>query len=202
MTQLGLIPSLRTRSLLPLSQPHRELRAEPHRPLADWLRETFGIDGSAFIAPNAVPIEGKAPRAAISLGVGENESKRIGGDFEAQTDPRSGAKIPHALDRSRRRRRRSPPCHGSGRSVWMRRPRPLLGRLFRRIRLDHLAVRFLPRLRFRRPARRRRAGVPLITIFRGAPSERFRQRWAPSGRGPIEILDADSLSPAAILERL
>ncbi len=45
------------------------------------------------------------------------------------------------------------------------------------------------------------AGVPLISIFAGAPSERFRQRWSPAGQGRIEVIDADSLTPNACLER-
>ena len=40
--------------------------------------------GNTYIAPTRVEIEDSAPQAAISFGVGENETKRIPGDFEAQ----------------------------------------------------------------------------------------------------------------------
>ena len=48
----------------------------------NWLRDTFDETGQAFVTPQPVPIEGETPRAAISLGVGGNDTKRIGGDFE------------------------------------------------------------------------------------------------------------------------
>jgi ADP-heptose:LPS heptosyltransferase len=35
------------------------------------------------------------------------------------------------------------------------------------------------------------SGVPLVTVFAGAPCERFRQRWRPTGSGPIEVIRAD-----------
>lgn len=33
-------------------------------------------------------------------------------------------------------------------------------------------------------------GVPVISVFAGAPSERFRQRWTPWGRGPVRVVPA------------
>jgi ADP-heptose:LPS heptosyltransferase len=45
------------------------------------------------------------------------------------------------------------------------------------------------------------AGVPLISIFAGAPSERFRQRWSPAGPGRIQIVEADSLTPWECIEK-
>ena len=45
------------------------------------------------------------------------------------------------------------------------------------------------------------AGVPLISFFAGAPSERFRMRWSPAGPGRIQVIEADSLTPSACLER-
>ena len=43
------------------------------------------------------------------------------------------------------------------------------------------------------------ANIPLISIFAGAPSERFRQRWAASGPADIISIVADGLSPDAAL---
>ncbi len=45
------------------------------------------------------------------------------------------------------------------------------------------------------------SGTPLISIFAGAPSERFLQRWSPQGRGRIDIINADLLTPAECLEK-
>jgi ADP-heptose:LPS heptosyltransferase len=44
-------------------------------------------------------------------------------------------------------------------------------------------------------------GVPLVSFFAGAPSERFRQRWSPAGPGGVHVIEADSLTPQACLER-
>jgi ADP-heptose:LPS heptosyltransferase len=45
--------------------------------------------------------------------------------------------------------------------------------------------------------------TPVIEIFAGAPSERFRHRWTPAGTAPVRILPA--IGPAdlsALLQRL
>ena len=34
-------------------------------------------------------------------------------------------------------------------------------------------------------------GVPVISVFAGAPSEVFRQRWTPWGPGPVRVIPAD-----------
>ncbi|HWE00196.1 MAG TPA: hypothetical protein VG345_14190, partial [Bryobacteraceae bacterium] len=52
--------------------------------LSSWLNRIFALNGNAWIAPAPVAIEGERPLAALSLGVGENESKRLGLAFEAQ----------------------------------------------------------------------------------------------------------------------
>jgi ADP-heptose:LPS heptosyltransferase len=44
------------------------------------------------------------------------------------------------------------------------------------------------------------AGVPLVSFFAGAPSERFRQRWSPAGRGRIQVIDCDSRAPGEALK--
>jgi len=43
------------------------------------------------------------------------------------------------------------------------------------------------------------AGVPLISVFAGAPSERFRRRWTPSGHGNVVPIVADGKTPEAVL---
>src|SRR5207244_2566318 len=51
----------------------------------EWLRATFGIAAAAWIAPRPEPLpDCSGPFAAVSLGVGENDSKRVGGEFEAR----------------------------------------------------------------------------------------------------------------------
>jgi ADP-heptose:LPS heptosyltransferase len=45
------------------------------------------------------------------------------------------------------------------------------------------------------------AGTPLITVFAGAPSERFRKRWSPWSAN-AHVIDADAAPPEACLEAL
>jgi len=48
---------------------------------ARWVREVFGVqDAQPYVAP--IPATGEPADITVSLGVGENEAKRIGGDFE------------------------------------------------------------------------------------------------------------------------
>ena len=48
---------------------------------ARWAREVFGVEGThPYIAP--LPVTDEPADITVSLGVGENEGKRIGGDFE------------------------------------------------------------------------------------------------------------------------
>jgi ADP-heptose:LPS heptosyltransferase len=43
-------------------------------------------------------------------------------------------------------------------------------------------------------------GIPLISIFAGAVSERMFQRWRPTGAGRIEIIRAESPELLATFE--
>ena len=123
------------------------------------------------------------PRAAVSLGVGENDSKRIGGDFEAQLIRALGEKYRTIwIDRGvggEEARRVTAAAEASG----CMRPHPLLGRLVRRIRFPHRAMRFLRRIRFRRAARRRRRRRSADLDFRGRPVRAFPPALEPGGAG-------------------
>jgi Glycosyltransferase family 9 (heptosyltransferase) len=159
-----------------------------------WLLETFGESGEACIATPRVPIEGDAPRATVSLGVGDNETKRVHGDFEAQLIRALGEKF---------------------RTLWI--DRGVGGNESARVTAAAEASGCIDRIRFWEGSfagfaslisqsdlyvgydsagqhAAAATGTPLITIFAGAPSERFRQRWSPHGLGPIQIIEADSLT--------
>ena len=151
----------------------------------NWLLATFGQTGEAFIAPVPVPMEGLGPRVALSLGVGENESKRITGNFEAEL----------LRDLS-----------GQYRTVWL--DRGAGGEEARRVTA---AAAGLPNVRFWEGSfagfasiisqcdhyvgydsagqhAAAASAVPLTTYFAGACSARFRERWAPAGRGQITVI--------------
>ncbi len=149
--------------------------------------------------PHRVRIDGDAPRAAVSLGVGENDTKRVGGDFEAQMIRTLGEHF---------------------RTIWI--DRGVGGDEAIRVTAAARASGIADRIRFCEGSfadfvsviaqcdlyagydsagqhAAAACGVPLISIFAGAPSERFRERWAPCGPGRIHIIDATALDPAACL---
>ena len=148
-------------------------------------------------------MDGDAPRAAISFGVGENDSKRIGGDFEAQVIRALGEKYRTVwVDRGvggEEARRVTSAAEASGCAG----PGSVLGRIVRRFRFGDRAMRFLHWIRFRRTACGSGGGRPLISFFAGAPSRAIpASAGAPRDRGRIQVIDADSLTPAACLKRL
>jgi hypothetical protein len=202
ITQLGLIPVCEPERYFHF--PSRTANSADN--LTDltqhWLEEAFGESGEAYIAPDGVSEEGDSPRAAISLGVGENDSKRIAGDFEARLIRTLGEKF---------------------RTIWI--DRGVGGEEARRVTAAAEASGCAERVRFWEGSfagfasiisqcglyvgydsagqhAAAAAGVPLISIFAGAPSDRFRQRWSPAGPGRIQVLDADSMTPDACLARI
>jgi hypothetical protein len=152
----------------------------------DWLEGTFGLRGRAFIDAEPVPIEPGA--AAVSLGVGENETKRIPGEFETLLIRELGARFP---------------------AVWV--DRGVGGEEARRVTEAVQASGVADRIRFWEGSfagfasiisqsalycgydsagqhAAAACGTPLITFFAGAPSERFVKRWAPKGPGPVRVI--------------
>jgi ADP-heptose:LPS heptosyltransferase len=202
ITQLGMVPVCEAR--FHFHFPSRIAKGAEN--LTDltkaWLNETFGETGEAYIAPERILIEGEAPRVAISFGVGENDAKRIGGDFEAQ--------VIHTLGEQFR-------------TIWI--DRGVGGEEAQRVTAAAETSGCMDRIRFWEGSfagfaslisqcdlyvgydsagqhAAAAAGVPLVSFFAGAPSERFRQRWAPAGPGQIQVIDADSLDPAACLDAI
>jgi ADP-heptose:LPS heptosyltransferase len=168
----------------------------------DWLLEAFGMAGQVFIAPEPIRPEGPHPRVAVSLGVGENPAKRIGGDFETQLIQRLGERY---------------------RTIWI--DRGAGGDEARRVTAAAQASGMVDRIRFWEGSfagfasiisecdlyvgydsagqhAAAAAGVSLISIFAGAPSERFRLRWSPHGPGPIHVIDVAHASAAECLEKV
>jgi ADP-heptose:LPS heptosyltransferase len=166
-----------------------------------WLKAVFGEPGQAYIAPEPVPISGDVARAAASFGVGENESKRIAGDFEAQVIRRLGQKF---------------------RTIWI--DRGAGGEEAARVTAAAEASGCASKIRFWEGSfagfasiisqcdfyagydsagqhAAAAAGVPLVSFFAGAPSARFRQRWSPAGHGRIEVIDCASIDAISCLEK-
>jgi ADP-heptose:LPS heptosyltransferase len=167
-----------------------------------WLMKNFGVGGAAEIAPERVPISEDKPYAAVSFGVGGNLNKRVPGGFEPDV-------IRILAERYA--------------AIWV--DRGAGGEEFDRATAAAAASGFSDRVRFWEgsfagfasitaqsnlyigydSAGQHAAaalGVPLITIFAGATSARFRARWSPAGPGPITIIDASGLTPEACLEQV
>lgn len=201
MTQLGMIPVCEPENYFHFAS--RTIGGNRGDNLTDlvrgWLRATFDVDASAYIAPRAEPLAGARPRAAVSLGVGENESKRVGGDFETGLIEVLGM------------------CYDT---VWV--DRGVGGEEARRVTAAVEESLVADRVRFWEGGfagfasivsqcdlyagydsagqhAAAAAGVPLISIFAGAPSERFRQRWTAAGHRQISRIVADGMTPEEVL---
>ena len=202
MTQLGLVPVCAPQHYFHFPSRTADSAANLTDLTQAWLGETFGERGEAYIATPRVPIEGEAPRATVSLGVGENESKRVHGDFETQLIRALAEKF---------------------RTIWI--DRGVGGNESARVTAAAEASGFMDRIRFWEGSfagfaslisqsdlyagydsagqhAAAATGTPLITIFAGASSDRFRERWSPQGPGRIHVIDAGSLTPNAAITKV
>lgn len=199
MTQLGLVPVCEPEDYFHF--PSRTANSSENLTCLtnNWLVETFGQAGDAYIAPEPVALEDASSRAAVSLGVGGNENKRIAGDFETQ--------LVRLLTEN---------FH----SLWI--DRGAGGEEARRVTSAAAASGCFDRIHFWEGSfagfasviaqsdlyagydsagqhAAAASGTPLISIFAGAPSDRFLQRWSPQGPGRIDIIHTDLLTPAECL---
>jgi ADP-heptose:LPS heptosyltransferase len=201
MTQLGLAPVCELQHAFHFPSRTAHSAGNLTALTEHWVQEMFHTAGQAYVKPHPVRIEGETPRAAVSLGVGENDTKRVEGDFEAQMIRKLGERF---------------------RTIWI--DRGVGGEEAVRVTAAARASGVADRVRFCEGSfadfvsvitqcdfyagydsagqhAAAASGVPLISIFAGAPSGRFRERWAPSGPGHIHIVDATALDPAACLAR-
>jgi ADP-heptose:LPS heptosyltransferase len=194
MTQLGLIPVCEPEHYFHFPSRISDSSDNLTELTRSWLLGTFGQTGDAYIAPETVAIDvaidNDAPRAAISLGIGENESKRIPGDFEASLIRRLGARFKTLwIDRGaggEEALRVTAAVEASGVAAQVRFWEGSFAGFASIIRQSNYYAGYDSAGQHAAAA----CGTPLISYFAGAPSERFRQRWAPFGHGSIEVVDA------------
>jgi hypothetical protein len=153
-----------------------------------WVGETFGIDDArSYIAPAETP-DFPTGGIAVSLGVGGNAVKRVADPFETRllaalaerglpliVDAGAGGEEAMRVDAAVE-------ASGARVAVW---PGSFAGfaSIIARSRLyvgydsagQHVAAA---------------SGLPLVTVFAGAPCPRFEQRWRPFGAGPAEVVRA------------
>ncbi len=160
-----------------------------------WLRETFEIDGArAYIAPREQPQV--TAEITVSVGVGGNPAKLVPPPFEAlllEALSRRGSVIVDAGAGGEEAERVTRAIGAAPVRTWQGSFAGFAS-IIARSRLyigydsagQHVAAA---------------CGVPLVAVFAGAPCERFRQRWSPSGPGRIEVVRADAASAASVLEQ-
>ena len=193
LTQLGLLPlGDDDRYAFFNSRAYSPLSSEPIARLAgQWVAEWLGLDQEP--RPFVSLSESRQPEerlATVNWGVGGNESKRVGGDFEIEAVrllAEAGWRV--VLDRGlgedeAARAQRIADALGSRVQLWSG-GLPELAALISASDMylgydsagGHIAAA---------------AGVRGINIFAGAVSERMRERWSPWGRYAGRVIPAET----------
>jgi len=142
---------------------------------AEWAQSTFSVDARPYIAPLPVDAE-SAAEITVSLGVGENESKRLGDDFERELLAMIAATGRTAvIDKGgstieKLRVERAIPAG-------MRTHEGSFAAFAAQIAKSKLYVGYDSAGGHVASA----CGVPSICIFAGAVNDRFVERWSPLG---------------------
>lgn len=201
MTQLGLLPvcELTHYFHFPSRTAGGDSDANLSHLVSNWLNHTFGAAGAAWIAPDPAAIDIESPVAAVSLGVGENESKRLGLDFEAALIALIGAKVSTVyLDRGMGGAEAQRVTEAAQRSGAIHRIRFSEGS-FAAFASIIAQSQFYAGYDSAGQHAAAAAGTPLVSVFAGAPSHRFQARWSPDSPG-ARVINADHSSPAECLE--
>ena len=202
LTQLGLIPVGDDAQYLFFES--RAYRSESGVPLsllaAEWARKTLNVaNARAYLQPATLP---ESAAITISLGVGENEEKRIGDEAEWAAVSKL-ASLGHSILIDR----------GAGGEEAAR-----VDRLMEKLQKPHnvrlhegsfasFAAQIMrSKLYFGYDSAGQHvaaaSGVPLVTLFAGYACESTFARWRPSGAGPVYIVKADGESAEELKERL
>ena len=181
LTQLGLLPVCDEERYCFFES--RGYGADSKRSLAeltsDWCAETFGMSsGRPYIALPG-PLPKSEPYIAISLGVGENQAKRIADPFEEKLLALLATKrMPLYIDKGaggeeEQRVLRAVERAGVTATFW----EGSFAGFARIIAASRLYVGYDSAGQHIASA----TGVPLITIFTGFPVPRMFERWKPTG---------------------
>ncbi len=195
LTQLGLLPICQEEDYYLFES--RSYGADSGASLTElarrWVAETFGVaQARPYISPGPDVAEFAA---TVSFGVGENPSKRVAEGFEEELLGR----LPRPLlidkgaggEEAERVERAVAKAGGDGIVMWDGSFADFAAHI-QRSRLyvgydsagGHVAAA---------------CGIPMISIFTGAVSERMFQRWRPTGAGRIEIIRPEKMAAAELL---
>jgi hypothetical protein len=190
LTQLGLLPICSEEDYYFFESRSFGAASETPLPVSTrrWVAETFGIaEARACICTG---LEAAEFATTVSFGVGENPAKRVADPFEAEVLRR----LPRPLlvdkgaggEEAERVERAVAKAGSDGIAMWDGSFAGFAAHI-QRSKLyagydsagGHVAAA---------------CGVPMISIFAGAVSERMFQRWRPTGDGKIAILRPDYLT--------
>lgn len=177
LTQLGLISVCEEKDYFFFES--RSYGGSDHKSLpmlaSMWAHEVLGVENAfAFVA--SFPSEDPPADITVSLGVGENPAKRIEGDFEGEllrALAETGGSILVDKGASAEERDRVERAVLPG----MRTHEGAFAPFASQIARSKLYVGYDSAGQHVASA----CGVPLISIFKGFPSERFFSRWGPRG---------------------
>ncbi|MDP9053208.1 MAG: hypothetical protein M3N93_02745 [Acidobacteriota bacterium] len=202
MTQLGLIPVCEPRRYFHFNTRDESAPGNLTNLTAQWLERNFAQAGQAYIAVRRENIRKDASRAAVSFGVGENDSKRIQGDFEARVLRCLGSRFETVwIDRGIGGEEAERVTQAVEASALGRRARYWEGS-FAGFASVISQCDFYAGYDSAGQHAAAASGVPVVSFFKGASSPLFRERWMPAGSGPIDVVDADTLQAEACLEKL
>jgi hypothetical protein len=198
LTQLGLLPVCEEENYFFFES--RAYGAETEEPLsrlaARWAWEVFDVpDAKAYLAP--VSMKQPKPQITVSLGVGENPAKRVGGEFERDlvatlaeremyllVDKGAGAE---EAERAQAAVAGLPPHV----RLWDGAFAPFADA----IQQSALYVGYDSAGQHVAAA----AGTPFLSVFAGAVNARFAQRWRPAGPGRGVVVPADGAYGTEVL---
>jgi len=165
---------------------------------ADWAEETLGISGAKpYIAVTAAP--NQPPYITVSLGVGENQAKRIADPFEEQLlTLLSNTDLPICIDKGAggaeaERVERAVQDSGANVAFW----EGSFAGFASLIAASQLYVGYDSAGQHIAAA----CGVPLISVFAGFPAPRMFERWRPVGP-QCQVIRVDHPDPAETLDRV
>lgn len=218
LTQLGLLPALDNDANYRFFE-SRSYGGQGGEPLgrltARWCAEILpGVDARGLQPQPALPRgdmergrklreASSKPLAAVSLGVGERESKSLSAAFEDRLLEMlrqagygilldfgaGGAEAARAEERVRRFRGSTAAFgHASADLVTWRGSLSAFGGGIAAcdayVGYDSASAHLAAAL-----------GAPVVEVFAGAPSERMRRRWTPTGPAPVTVIPAEADSP-------
>jgi ADP-heptose:LPS heptosyltransferase len=198
LTQLGLLPICPEEDYYLFES--RSFGAESDQPLPElarrWAAETFGVaDARPFLATG---LDAAEFATTVSFGVGENPAKRVPDPFEAEVLRR----LPRPIlidkgaggEEAERVERAVAQAGGEGIVLWD----GSFAGFAAHIQRSRLYVGYDSAGGHAAAA----SGIPTVSIFAGAVSERMFQRWRPSGPGKVEIVRPGGMSVADLLATL